>query len=297
MSCSKVIVIIANWNGKDVLKPCLESLNELKYKNYEIVVVDNGSSDGSQQTVLHEFPSIHLITNQNNKGFAAAQNSGIAYAINRQADYVFALNNDVIVDENVLDALVSTVESDKSIGAAAPTVYDAQQRAVVQSAGGMLDWKRARAYQLNSGKSSAELPRVSEIDYYGQILIRSDVLKQVGFFNTKYFMYWEDAELCTRIKQAGYKIVSVSNAKIWHRHAYSSRSVKAIDFYGVRNRFWFMKEYNNVQRWTTILIRFFLSDFWVSVLSYLYHRDVRGLLVFCTGVIEGIKISHSARPI
>ena len=106
MESSLVYIIILNWNGRDDTIECLRSVQEVDYPRYQILVVDNASDDGSPEAIRAAFPAVELIVNESNLGFAAGNNVGIEYAVQREADYVFLLNNDTIVERMVLAELV-----------------------------------------------------------------------------------------------------------------------------------------------------------------------------------------------
>ncbi len=122
-TCPKVIAIVLNWNGKEDTVNCLGSLSSIVYPNYEIIVVDNYSTDGSIECLEEMYPSIEIIRNSKNLGFAEGNNVGMRRALAGGADYVLLLNNDTIVDRYFLDRLVAAAEGDQTIGFAGPKVY------------------------------------------------------------------------------------------------------------------------------------------------------------------------------
>src|SRR5665647_323864 len=106
MYCPKISIIVLNMDGKEVLTECLNSIKEVDYPNYDVIVVDNGSSDGSQAFIRRAFPNVELIENKSNLGVPEGQNIGIRAALQAGADYVFSVNNDTIIDRNVLQELL-----------------------------------------------------------------------------------------------------------------------------------------------------------------------------------------------
>lgn len=116
MSYPKAIVVTLNWNRKEDTIECLKSLLELDYANYEIVVVDNGSMDGSAQAIRQSFPNITVIENKENLGYSLGMNTGIKYALEQGVKYVLIMNNDTVIDKGALTELVKVAESDPTIG-------------------------------------------------------------------------------------------------------------------------------------------------------------------------------------
>jgi len=118
-----VAIIVLNWNGRDDTIACMYSLQKLTYKRYQLIVVDNGSSDDSVSAIRAEFPSVHVIETGANLGFAEGNNVGIRHALDQGANYVLLLNNDTEVDEHLVDALVDAAESNADGGIFGPKIY------------------------------------------------------------------------------------------------------------------------------------------------------------------------------
>jgi len=215
----KCSVIILNYNGKKYLKECLNSLMNQTYSDYEIIISDNGSTDGSVDFIKKSYPRIILIENGENLGYADGNNRGIRKAT---GDYIVILNNDTKTDKNWLKNLVEVANSDKKIAVAGGKVYWMNDPKRIQSIGGKLrKWNNfihlgSRIGQNEIDKGQYE--NVINIDYAlgCSFLIKKDVLKEMGLFDEKYFIYNEEIDLQYRIKRSGYKIVYSPKAKIWH---------------------------------------------------------------------------------
>src|SRR5437016_2987592 len=120
---SQVGIVILNWNGGEVLQECVRSVFALRYPSFEVIIVDNGSTDGSAEMLRERYPSVLLLENDKNLGFAAGNNRGIALALERGNDYVMILNNDTIVEPDCLRLLVRRAQSNSRIGAVSPKIY------------------------------------------------------------------------------------------------------------------------------------------------------------------------------
>lgn len=222
MNSPQVCVIILNWNGKEDTLHCLRSLQEVDYPRYQVVVVDNASDDGSPEAIRAAFPAVELIVNESNLGFSAGNNEGIQYALQSGADYVLLLNNDTQVDRMVLTALVRTCEADPAVGLASPKVFYFDRPHVIYYAGARRGWLPLLPRLIGvEEEDRGQYEQLEEVDYiWGQaMLIKREVIESVGLLDPRFFMYYEDADYCLRAKRAGYKVVYVPTALVWHQVA------------------------------------------------------------------------------
>jgi GT2 family glycosyltransferase len=241
-----VMIIVLNWNGKQDTLACLESLQQLSYPNAQVLVVDNGSSDGSADAIRARFPHQSLIELKENLGFAGGNNVGLRYALERGADYALLLNNDTLVAPDFVDCLVQAVEADPSIGAAGPTIYYHEQAERIWSAGGVVDWRsgQTRMLELNAPDSGqlGVAPRAVDFVTGCALLARRAALEQAGLLDERFFVYYEEAEWCMRAQRAGFRVVHVPGSKIWHKIPLDARdSSPAVHYYMTRNRLLFLK--------------------------------------------------------
>ena len=134
-----VYVIVVNYNGVKYLKTCLSSIEKQTYQNYETIVVDNASTDNSEEWIRENFPKITLIQAGRNLGFAGGNNLAIKFALDQKADYVFLVNNDTELEMDLVEKLVKTAESDDSIGIVGPAVFDLKNKTSLQEMGMAID--------------------------------------------------------------------------------------------------------------------------------------------------------------
>jgi GT2 family glycosyltransferase len=286
-----IFIVILNWNGKDVIKNCLNSVENIDYPNFQTVVVDNGSNDGSQNLIKLEFPRVLLIENEKNMGVAEGNNIGIKFALKMGAEYIFILVNDIIVDSNILNILLFEHKYNNIVGIVAPIVLDMGNREYIQENGNLINWKKGRAYLLDRGNIKDVHPIKREVDYVGLPFINANIIDTIGYYDPKYFVYWEDADFCIRVKRAGYKIISVPDAKIWHKLSYTTKKVTGFyEYHITRNMFWFMKKFANKLDYTIFLIYFFgFRVLFMSALFLIYYRDIQSLKYYYKGIIDGIR--------
>lgn len=260
----KIFIIILNFKGADNTIDCLASLQKLnlpKSVKVEPIVVDNGSHDNSVKKIREKFPTAMMIENQTNLGFTGGNNEGIRFALKSGASHVMLLNNDTRVDSNLIINLYESMSIDDSIALVLPKIYfeagfefhkkrykQSEKGSVIWYAGGKMDWNNLIG--INRG--------VDEVDH-GQydtreetelatgccFMIRTELIKKIGLFDNKYFLYYEDADLSERIKKVGFRIIYEPKAIVWHKNAESSGGSGSDlqDYYITRNRFLFGMRY------------------------------------------------------
>ena len=211
--CPKIFIIVLNYNGREVIRRCLASVFKLDYPNFEVVVVDNNSLDGSFEDAKLNFSKAHFIRNEANLGFSTGNNIGIRFALERLADYVLLLNNDTEVEKDFLSKLVEVAKTDEKIGLLSPVIFNGPDRQIWFS-GGRIDWLRMKT--IHERKSTT-------VDYYESefvtgcaMLVKASVFKKIGLLDEDYFLYWEDADFTVRAKRAGFKTIVVSGSWIYH---------------------------------------------------------------------------------
>lgn len=209
----KVFIIILNYNGLDVLKKCLTSVFKIDYPNFEIVIVDNNSLDGSLEIAKANFSKAIFIKNEENLGFAAGNNMGIKFALERAAEFILILNNDVEVEKNFLTQLVDSVAKNERIGLASPVIFDSQTREVWFS-GGHIDWWRVKTVHEKNIQTEGVFN--SQIITGCAMLIRAGVFQKTGLLDEDFFLYWEDVDFSLKSRKAGFQNVVVSSSWIYH---------------------------------------------------------------------------------
>ncbi len=268
----KVSLVILNWNGIDDTLGCLASANKLNTDGFNLntIVVDNASTDNSIEK-LKQINGIDLIANKENLGFAEGNNIGIKRALESGADYIVISNNDIILEKNSIRELVELMEFDHSIGASSPKIYftkgyeykqsllpdgskkykDSDLGKVIWYAGGIIDWNNV--YGTTGGVDevdSGQFEEICETDFAtgAYMILSREVIKKVGMFDGRYYMYYEDTDLSQRIKKAGYKIMFNPRSIVWHKVAQGSGIGSANnDYFISRNRMLFGMAYASLR--------------------------------------------------
>jgi hypothetical protein len=242
----RVTVIVLNWNGLDDTLDCLEHLRRLEYPEYDVVTVDNGSTDGSPEAIRERFPEVTLIETGQNLGFAGGNNVGMRYALETGADCVLLLNNDTQVAPDALGHLVEAVQADPRAGVAGPTIYYYDQPEVIWSAGGAVDWRRGGTWMVGLNEQDTGqfglVPRGVDFVTGCALFARKGVLEQAGLLDERFFMYYEEVEWCLRARRVGFGIVHVPRARVWHKISPESQADSPlVHYYMTRNRLLFLR--------------------------------------------------------
>jgi len=217
-----VVVVILNWNGKRDTLECLSSVRAMNYPSFEIVVVDNGSTDDSVAAIKAHFAGISVIETGVNLGYAGGNNVGMRYAIELGADYVLLLNNDTVVDSSLLAALTHAAKRIGHDAILAPEIYFHSEPDRIWYAGGQIVAKTASTYHegYRSVATATTLrPDVVETGYASgcAFFISTTLLSRVGLFDERFFLLYEETDLCSRARKLGVKSYVVPDAKVWHK--------------------------------------------------------------------------------
>ena len=220
-----VWAVVVNWNGREVLEPCLRTLLASSYPNLSVLVVDNASTDGSAQFARDEFPSVRVAEQSSNLGFAAGVNAGLTVALDEGADYVLLLNNDIELDGNAVNALVEAALARPKCAFVGPLIYYADRPSLIWSAGGAVSFWTGGIRHLGIREEDVgQYVDVREVDYVTAcaVLASAEAVRAIGPMDEAYYMYNEDTDWCLRARDAGFDVLFAPSAKIWHKVSMSS---------------------------------------------------------------------------
>lgn len=208
-------VIVLAWNGQRWLDRCLRSLQETKNRTqFRTIVIDNASTDGSAELIRRRFPDVHLIRNTVNMGFAGGNNVGIRHALSTGAEFVVLLNQDTQVSDGWLDGLIQVAADDPTVGVLSPLqfTYDGEHLDPVFEQ--IVGQTTTLPADVRSGQTavSYDVPSVMG----AAMMIRGRVARMVGTFDPIYFAYYEERDLCRRVRSSGSRVVVVSSSRICH---------------------------------------------------------------------------------
>lgn len=223
-------VILVNHNAKEITANCIQSIyDKTKSISFEVVLVDNNSSDGSEAYIRSEFPQVRLLVNDVNKGFAAANNQGIKIS---KGKYIILLNNDTSLKNDAFDKMFNFMEKNGAVGALTCKLYEEDGQTVQRNCRSFpLPWDTmfARASLFTKIFPRNQISRKNmyldwdynsarEVDWVSgaALMVRKEVISQVGLLDENFYMYWEDTDWCKRMHETGWKIYFLSEAEIIH---------------------------------------------------------------------------------
>lgn len=248
-------------NGGESLKyteQCLHSLESIIYPNFEIVILDSGSTDDFSKrykeafsTAFPKLPKVTLLHLEENVGCAEGYNIAAEHAIKEGAEYLFLLNNDVVVlDGDILSNLVKVAERSPQVAAVGPKIYywEEEEPEVLQFVGGRFHYRVIGAGQIDKGQFNREM--VVDFLSGAAMLVRADVIREVGLFDPRFFIYLEELDFAARAKSAGYEFIYTPDARVRHkgRHSIDGRYEPPYVDQSARNYAYLIKKHEGDQR-------------------------------------------------
>ena len=228
MSSPRISVIIVNYNGKELLQKCLESLFKIDYNNFEVILVDNNSTDGSMEFVIKNHPNVIVVKLDSNKGFAEPNNIGAKIA---KGEYLLFLNNDTITTTNFISEMIKVLEKDEKIAICQSLLLKPDGN--IDSSGDFID-KMGIVY--NSKTKTDEIREISSARG-ACMLMRKKIFDKLGGFDEKFFFSFEDVDLGWRSWILGYKTVVVPQSIVYHSAGKTSSKLKSeAAFHGLKNQ-------------------------------------------------------------
>lgn len=292
-------VIILSNNSRENALACLASLFQSDYQNFHVILLDNSSADGTVDAVAAAYPEVQVVSLTENLGYAGNNNVGIRMALERGAEWILVLNDDTVLDTACLTTLMQAVTTDPKIGIAGPMVYHFNEPQVIQSAGGMLGkyWNSLHLGQNELDHGQFPAPHSVEWISGCAILMRRAVIEQVGMLDPNYFLYWEETEWCLRASRAGWKIVHVPQARLWHKGVQRDYEPKPyVTYYTTRNQlFTLAKHKAPLMAWVYTLVQIFRTLVsWTIRPHWRFKRDHRNAM--WRGLVDFLQRRQGPMP-
>lgn len=246
----KVYLILVNYNGSKLTEECIDSIHKSEYdEKYEVhvIVVDNGSKVDETVALKQRYKDVIFIRSEDNLGFAGGNNLGIERALDEGADYVLLINNDTILDRRMLQLLMKNVKPNTVV--TSKILYYSNPD-TIWCEGGVIDWKKGNSYNGKMGEKDTRNIENYYCDFTSGccMMISREIINTIGMLKDDYFMYCEDTEYCLRLKQAGYQIMVVPSAILYHKVSASSGGEGSpfSVYYITRNRLRLVEEYSEL---------------------------------------------------
>ena len=265
----KVFILVLNWNGKDHVLGCLDSLKDLEYKNFEIAVVDNGSVDGSERATQELYPNVNVIQNRRNLGYAEGNNRGIQSALENGADYIFLVNNDTRIHQKCLTELVKAAEENSNVGILGPIAFDYETGRQPLDSGFRINFDlpgRSLIFEPISRESMSERANnVFKVDFVqgDAFFVRKTVFKKIGLFDQRFFLLNEEADFCIRARNAGFDTAVVKSARFQRMNSPTvGKNTPLRSYYATRNTFLFVSKHTTGVRKRRSIIQILKKITW-----------------------------------
>jgi hypothetical protein len=293
-----VACVVTDWNGGQRILTCLRALRESEGVSVHLIVVDNGSSDGSPDAVKEEFPDVEVIAMGENAGLAKARNQGARRALRAGFSYILFVDDDARVGRTTLALLQSTIRDSPRCGIATPRIFDARRSTRVWYDGGRVTCFGDPVHDL-PGRGKPDERKCREVGFATGCcsMIGGQVFEKIGFLDEDFFIYSEDVDFSLRARAAGYSIIHVPDASAWHEQSSAAKHNKGKwfrDYYVTRNKLLlYRKHYTGWQRSLTLLafsIRWFLFPLAYTFVRGEWQRDlaiVRGVADYRLGRFGG----------
>lgn len=291
-----VAVVVLNWNGFGITDDCLRSLQQASYTGFDVILVDNASTDGSGKRLQEKHPHVVLLQSPVNAGFAGGNNLGFSYALAQGYQFVLLLNNDTFVAPGFLEPLVAYMNSHPKAGIVQPKIYFHHDRSLLWNAGSF--YNRIFGFPYTRGLNRPSQPAYEQpcaVDWVTgcALMIRCSVLRKTGLLAANMFMYCEDVDLSFRVRNLGYQLVYLPASVVYHIAGVSGRAkekgtegyiLPLIHYYNQRNRIWLLKRYTAWYHWPSV----FLANA-AYVLALLGYFVLRGRMQKFRAVVQAVK--------
>lgn len=293
MEYPKVIVLILSYNGKEYLDDAVASYLANDYTNFEIVVIDNGSTDGTEAYINRKWPGVQVLRTVENLGYSGGLNFGLYHAFNNlHADYALITNNDVKADSQVIGALISTASKNEQIGFVTGKVFYFDDPFLFQTVGysedsltGKVEHRGQR--EMDKGQYDEDEPLVSSDDVF--MLVRREVYEKVGGYDTNFLFQCEQWDWQERAKKYGFIVYFSAGAKIWHKESMTIGRTSAFKlFFDLRNNLIVIFKHKSPSQFGRYFWKSFKEQFVIGSLKHILRGRFKHAYSTVTGFLSGL---------
>jgi hypothetical protein len=296
-----VAIILINWNGLEFTRACLSSLEKVDFPDFQVILVDNDSKKPEGQVLKKEFPKLVLLENEQNLGFAGGNNVGIRKALEMGFSHIMLLNNDTLVEPDFLGKMMLAFSKNPKLGLLQPMICFLDEPEKIWSAGGKFISLLGRAKTLGDRKTLKNYqPFSKKLDWATGccMLFTREAILQSGLLNEQYFAYFEDVEWSLRIRNQGFEIGLVPEAKIYHEAGGSSKKSHSegtlsarVFYYHVRNQFFLLRSQK-----AGLGFLYHLGRFKLWIFYFLLRGRFRKLKAVAKGIKDGLFTPLKSAP-
>lgn len=285
-----ISIITVNYNQPEFTLEFLQSISQITYKNYEVIVVDNGSKENPTSLIKEKFPNTIVIVSNENLGFAGGNNIGIRAA---RGKYVLFLNNDTEVDPNFLQSIVKRMESNPYIGMASPKILYPDNNILQYAGASSLNPYTGRGKRFGDMEEDVgkyDVSKETQLCHGAAMIVPMEVIKKVGLMPEVFFLYYEEHDWCEMIKRSGYKVYYIAESKVFHKESMSvGKSNPLKTYYMGRNRLIFMRR--NVMGFKFLISILFFIFFALpkNALNYVMNGEFSHLKAYLKGVFWNLN--------
>jgi len=274
----RVAVILLNWNTPQHTIACIHSLNSYcDARNFDIIVADNGSTDGSLSILSAAFPSVIYIDNQTNLGFAEGNNQALTYSLEHGYTYSMLLNTDTLVEMDVVAGLLAHLETHQEVAGVQPAIYWMYDKTKIWNGDSYVNGVLGYTYNKKTKTFPQPFTKVQWLTGCC-CLLRNSVLEKTGGFNARFFLYYEDVELSYRLRAAGHELHYLPSVSMFHEAGASGKAAKdkegalspIIHYYVSRNKIWFFRKYGKPLFYPLMFL--FNAPYFLGLLAYFMIR-------------------------
>ena len=292
MEYPKICVLILSFNGKHMLTESISSYLQNDYPNFEVAIMDNGSTDGTFDFIKSNFPSVKIYRNEENLGYSGGFNFGLDLIFNQDYDYALISNNDVKAHNRVISELVKVSQLNKKIGFVTGKVYYYDKPNILQTVG-----KKEDPLRWNGGHIGNKEEDIGQYDnicerYFADdifMLINKTVYKETGGYNTTFFLQSEEYDWQARAKKLGFIIMYTPYAKIWHKESMTIGRDSALKaYYDARNPMLVILIHKSPEFFRKYFWLHLREDIFLGSLAYLKRLKPTNAIAQWAGFVSGI---------
>lgn len=296
----KIVAVTLNWNSFQYTIECINSLKKSTISFSKIFVLDQASTDGSGEKLHKHYSNdscVKIVLNDKNYGFATGTNMGIKKALNAGAELVFIVNNDTIIDKDCIIHLYEVLISNSSVGAVGPAIMYYTRPEKIWQAGGYFNKLKMGTYVPDKGKLYSEINHsIRSVSFLTgcALLIPQKTFEHVGLFDESYFLYSDDVDYGLRVKNAGYKMLFVPNAKVWHKieDISQDRTTPLVLYHLARSSvIMIRKNFSGFEKLYGIALRFTVYSFFRIWQILKAKRGFASLTAWYKGLFHGLRFS------